>query len=204
MSFHWMTNRRAGPNPFTDSPPASSYGHHPFRERSGPRGMFYVSRYRRVLGSLLGFLLLLAACGGEQAGGDVILVAGEPEEGYEDPENGVSYAPSRSLGFGFAGEDVSAPGPSLRVKAGEPVTITLQNDHFTDGGLSRALHNFVVVAADDLDADEPLWGSKIMDIEAGEEDSVTFTPDTPGTYYFVCSIPGHRLRGMFGEFIVEG
>jgi nitrite reductase (NO-forming) len=32
---------------------------------------------------------------------------------------------------------------------------------------------------------------------------VTFTPDKPGTYYYICSVPGHVERGMWGRFVVE-
>ncbi|RMF30463.1 MAG: hypothetical protein D6752_04035, partial [Candidatus Nitrosothermus koennekii] len=32
---------------------------------------------------------------------------------------------------------------------------------------------------------------------------VTFTADTPGTYYYICLVPGHAALGMQGKFIVE-
>ena len=34
--------------------------------------------------------------------------------------------------------------------------------------------------------------------------SISFTASTPGTYQYLCPIPGHAARGMAGTFIVSG
>ena len=34
--------------------------------------------------------------------------------------------------------------------------------------------------------------------------SMTFTAREAGRYFYICSIPGHVGRGMYGEFVVEG
>ena len=40
-------------------------------------------------------------------------------------------------------------------------------------------------------------------LKPGESGSVTFTAGVPGTYYYICTVPGHALQGMQGSFIVE-
>lgn len=40
-------------------------------------------------------------------------------------------------------------------------------------------------------------------IQPGESDSVTFTPVTPGTYTFYCSIDSHRSLGLTGTLEVK-
>jgi plastocyanin len=61
---------------------------------------------------------------------------------------------------------------------------------FTNAGMRR--HNWVI---------EQL-GQRTPDVDAGGayEMSVTFT--TPGTYQFICDLPGHAARGMTGQLIV--
>lgn len=108
-------------------------------------------------------------------------------------------------GFGLAGQDVDGEGPTLRVSVGRPVTVNLANAHGQYYADSES-HDFAVV----LDKDQPrgdwvyLWDSRIESIEPGGSGSVTFTPDTPGTYFYVCTLLGHVRHGMWGEFIVEG
>jgi rusticyanin len=36
------------------------------------------------------------------------------------------------------------------------------------------------------------------------EGSMTFTASTPGTYEYLCPVPGHARKGMVGSFVVEG
>ena len=40
-------------------------------------------------------------------------------------------------------------------------------------------------------------------LKPGESGSVTFLAGAPGTYYYICTVPGHALQGMQGSFIVE-
>jgi len=83
----------------------------------------------------------------------------------------------------------------IRVKVGEPVTIrltSLDNSHHTDGG---GKHQWAV---DELG----------VDIIAQPESSntMTFTPEKPGTYTFYCDIccGGKANPTMNGQLIVEG
>ncbi len=82
----------------------------------------------------------------------------------------------------------------IRVKTGQPVTIrltSLDNEHHTDGG---GKHQWAV---DELG----------VDIVAQPESSntMTFTPEKPGTYTFYCDIccGGKANPTMNGQLIVE-
>ena len=73
----------------------------------------------------------------------------------------------------------------IRAKAGETVKIV-----FTNAG---RIHDFV---SDELS----VQSSKIS---VGETTEVVFTPQTPGTFEFYCSVGNHRAMGMKGTLIVE-
>ncbi|KKU55057.1 MAG: Blue (Type 1) copper domain-containing protein [Candidatus Amesbacteria bacterium GW2011_GWA2_47_11] len=73
----------------------------------------------------------------------------------------------------------------IRAKAGETVKIV-----FTNAG---GIHDFVI---DELS----VQSTKIND---GETTEVVFTPQTPGTFEFYCSVGNHRAMGMKGTLIVE-
>jgi hypothetical protein len=78
------------------------------------------------------------------------------------------------------------------------MTITLENVHgqFDEESIS---HDFVVVAEQDELA-EPLWGAigKEDALEPGERRSVTFTPDAQGSFFYICSVPGHASAHGIG------
>ncbi|MCA9922191.1 MAG: cupredoxin domain-containing protein [Anaerolineales bacterium] len=77
-------------------------------------------------------------------------------------------------------------GPTeMRVKAGEPVTLQLDNYDFYG-------HSFDIDAFD-LHVAMPGNGRA----------TATFTPTEPGEYTIYCSVPGHREAGMIGTLIVE-
>jgi len=112
-------------------------------------------------------------------------------------------------GFALLGEEITSPGPTIRVKKGDRVKITFKNVHGYARGLKIA-HNFLVVAEKEGFDPKPLWGAKIgervypNEIEAGESGSVTFTPDRAGKFFYICAVGGHHLyNGMYGSFIVE-
>lgn len=136
--------------------------------------------------------VLVAACGVPGAEQEFTIIGGESKE---DAESG---------GFAFAGEDVSKGGPTIRVEAGDRVTITLENTHGQYFG-ERFPHGLAIVKDKDdrLSWQKPLWDAATSLIAVGESDSISFTPDSPGTYYYVCRVPGHVERGMCGEFVVE-
>ena len=139
--------------------------------------------------------LLLFACssiGGEQdiEGPLVLTVLG----GVVIPEEGSP----REGGYALEGEDVISPGPTIMARAGQRVTINFK----VADEIVPEPHDFVVVAEKDRLAD-PLWEAQTDKLRFGEEQTITFTPDTPGTYFYICSVSDHLGRGMWGSFIVE-
>ncbi|WP_042683726.1 plastocyanin/azurin family copper-binding protein [Candidatus Nitrosotenuis chungbukensis] len=89
--------------------------------------------------------------------------------------------------------------PDFKVKSGDSVTFKVEN-----AGIS--FHAFAVVS----DVDDPttiVFNSAIKSannpMKAGETGEVTFIAGAPGEYHYVCTVPGHALLGMQGNFIVE-
>jgi nitrite reductase (NO-forming) len=104
----------------------------------------------------------------------------------------------RTLAFNaLPGED--GHNPEIRVNSGDDVTITAANK-----GVS--FHSFGVVSNPE-DFNSIIWdsaiGSMSSALKPGEDGSTTFTAGAPGTYYYICTVPGHALQGMQGNFIVE-
>ena len=110
----------------------------------------------------------------------------------------VESSDFRTLAFNaLPGEEGS--NPEIRVKSGDEVTFTV-----TNAGVS--FHAFGVVSNPD-DFNSVIFDSAINSasnpLKAGESGSVTFLAGAPGTYYYICTVPGHALQGMQGSFIVE-
>jgi len=89
--------------------------------------------------------------------------------------------------------------PDFTVKSGDEVTFSVTNN-------GKSFHAFGIVS-DPENVSNVLWNSAIAaasnPIKPGQGGSVTFTAGAPGTYYYVCTVPGHALQGMKGSFIVE-
>jgi len=96
---------------------------------------------------------------------------------------------------------------SITVAAGQPVTLTLENN-------GKVEHDFVIekIEVTDIEAsetgpaqhhqmDQPEYDLHFF-ARAGESEVLQFTPQQPGTYEIFCSIQGHREAGMVGELIV--
>lgn len=105
----------------------------------------------------------------------------------------------------------------IRVKAGEPVTLTLK--HIGKLDINVMGHNWVLLkqgtdligfaskasAARDndfipADSEDVIANTKMLG--GGESDTITFEAPEPGTYQFLCTFPGHFAQ-MQGTFIVE-
>ncbi len=89
--------------------------------------------------------------------------------------------------------------PDFVVNSGDEVTFTATN-------AGKGFHAFGITVSPD-DFNNALWGSEIASssapLKAGESGSSTFTAGAPGTYYYICTVPGHASLGMQGSFIVE-
>ncbi len=110
----------------------------------------------------------------------------------------IESADFRTLAFdALPGEEGN--NPQIIVNSGDEVTITTNN-----AGMS--FHAFGVVSNPD-DFNSVIFDSAIAaatnPLKPGESGSTTFTAGAPGTYYYICTVPGHALQGMIGEFIVE-
>ncbi|MEM2112853.1 MAG: plastocyanin/azurin family copper-binding protein [Candidatus Nitrosocaldus sp.] len=89
--------------------------------------------------------------------------------------------------------------PEIRVKAGSAITIHIKNNGVMP-------HSFGIVR-DASNVNSVVFnasvGSATQFLLANQEGSVTFTPDKPGEYYYICLVAGHADLGMKGKFIVE-
>ena len=89
--------------------------------------------------------------------------------------------------------------PEIRVNSGDEVTVSSAN-------LGKSFHAFGVVTNPE-DFNSIVWDSEIASasnpLKPGENGSTTFIAGAPGTYYYICTVPGHALQGMQGSFIVE-
>lgn len=74
----------------------------------------------------------------------------------------------------------------ITVTKGQTVQVTFKN-------AGTFPHNFTIA---DL-------GVKSATVQAGQQTTVTFTPDKTGSFTFICSVPGHEARGMKGTLTVK-
>lgn len=128
-------------------------------------------------------------------------------EMYQSSPTGVSHEfqldfvesdDFRTFGFnGLEGEE--GANPDIVVNAGDEITVSAVNT-----GVS--FHSFGVVYTPE-DYSNVLWESEIgsftSPLKGNEEGTVTFLAGAPGTYHYICTVPGHALQGMQGVFIVE-
>lgn len=110
----------------------------------------------------------------------------------------VESSDFRTLAFNaLPGEE--GHNPDITVKSGDEITITTNN-------LGKSFHAFGVVTNPE-DFNSIVMNSAIAaatnPLKPGEGGSVTFTAGAPGTYYYICTVPGHALQGMQGSFIIE-
>ncbi|WP_268544067.1 plastocyanin/azurin family copper-binding protein [Candidatus Nitrosotenuis cloacae] len=89
--------------------------------------------------------------------------------------------------------------PEIRVKSGDSVTIKSANN-------GKSFHSFGIVTNPD-DHTSVVWNAAIKSannpMKPGETGEVTFTAGAPGSYSYICTVPGHAALGMKGNFIVE-
>jgi nitrite reductase (NO-forming) len=110
----------------------------------------------------------------------------------------VESSDFRTLAFNaLPGEEGS--NPEFRVNSGDEITFTTVN-------AGKSFHSFGIVSNPE-DFNNVIWNSAIASpnnpLKPGQDGSVTFTAGAPGSYYYICTVPGHALQGMQGSFIVE-
>ncbi|MFA6171801.1 MAG: cupredoxin domain-containing protein [Patescibacteria group bacterium] len=125
----------------------------------------------------------------------VIIIVGGLAYIYSQPTNdAANNPPSNSTDntggnvqkVTVSGTDFRFSPSEIRVKNGQQVKIT-----FTNNG--QFPHDWKV---DEFSAVTPT-------AQPGETTEVTFTPNQTGTFQYYCAVPGHKDRGMVGNFIVE-
>ncbi|NWJ57613.1 multicopper oxidase domain-containing protein [Marine Group I thaumarchaeote] len=136
--------------------------------------------------------------GPAQGGGSFGKAAAPTGISHEFTFNFVESDDFRTLAFNaLPGED--GHNPEIRVNSGDEVTITANN-------MGKSFHAFGVVSNPE-DFNSVIWDSAIAamanPLKPGEGGSTTFIAGAPGTYYYICTVPGHALQGMQGSFIVE-
>ena len=91
----------------------------------------------------------------------------------------------------------------VTVPVGVPVTIVLHNEDPID-------HEWIVGDAAlherHRTGTEPVHDSRPTEvtIPAGTTKATTITFNTPGTYLYICHLPGHEAYGMVGTLVVTG
>ena len=136
-----------------------------------------------------------------------IVVTEAGASGEAAPPTGVSHdftldfvesSDFRTLAFNALPGEVGN-NPDIRVNSGDEVTVSASN-------IGKSFHAFGVVTNPD-DFNSVVFDSEISSannpLKPGESGSVTFLAGAPGTYYYICTVPGHALQGMQGSFIVE-
>ena len=141
--------------------------------------------------------------------GEIVVTeaGGSGGSGEAAPPTGVSHdfvldfvesSDFRTLAFNALPGEVGS-NPELRVNSGDEVTVSANN-------IGKSFHAFGVVSNPD-DFNSIIFDSAISSasnpLKPGESGSVTFLAGAPGTYYYICTVPGHALQGMQGSFIVE-
>lgn len=154
---------------------------------------------------VLGLALLLAACGGRESS----------TGGGSGGRTGTTAGNGVTIDLASDGEMLAFDKTTLTVEAGQVVTINFQNTSIAqqhnwvlvDGGadVSRPIAEAGILAGlqgEYLPADRSKIIAHTGVLNGRESGSVTFTAPAPGTYLYICTVPGHYPI-MQGTLIVE-
>ena len=98
---------------------------------------------------------------------------------------------------GLPGE--SGNNPTINAKVGDRIIFNILN-------AGKSFHAFGVTL-DEEGFGGILGNSAVASpnspLKPGEGGASEFIPGEPGTYYYICTVPGHREMGMVGTIIVE-
>jgi plastocyanin len=114
---------------------------------------------------------------------------GSPPQGQEPPPGGDAGAVAEQIrleAYDIGWRTADQPGPQVELTLAPGATIELVNAGGAD-------HNFEATA---LGIDE--------DMPVGYSGTITIPADAaPGTYDFICNIPGHAQAGMVGTIVIQ-
>ncbi len=102
-------------------------------------------------------------------------------------------------GFGLSASNIESPGPTLTFKMGDVVNATVDN-------VGNLPHAWWIADNNATDANvlfNAEVGSGSNPLAPGESESVTFTVDKAGRFYYICPVPGHVELGMWGRIVVQ-
>ncbi|MEK7312728.1 MAG: cupredoxin domain-containing protein [Chloroflexota bacterium] len=98
---------------------------------------------------------------------------------------------------------------TIEVTAGQPVKLTLNNKDSVDHDISIMEIPMAMMGV----TAEPMAGHDMsgmteqpqlhMAVAMSQAGTLEFTPTKPGTYEFICTVPGHKEAGMVGALIVK-
>jgi uncharacterized cupredoxin-like copper-binding protein len=112
---------------------------------------------------------------------------------YEGEISTIKY------GFGNTSTTLTSPGPTLRFNLTDVVNITVVN-------VGSMPHAFAITNAPKTGA-TVLFGAEIgasSYLEPGKQGTVIFTPNNAGSFYYICTVPGHAEVGMYGSVVISG
>jgi uncharacterized cupredoxin-like copper-binding protein len=97
---------------------------------------------------------------------------------------------------------------TIEVTAGKPVKLTFHNKDSVDHDFSIMEIPMVMSATAEPMAGHDMGGMSDqpqlhMAVAMGGTGSMEFTPSKPGTYEFLCTVPGHKEAGMKGTLVVK-
>jgi len=98
--------------------------------------------------------------------------------------------------FSYMTYDGQVPGPMMRVRVGDTVTLTLRNNAHSSTWHSIDLHAVY----------RPDGGAEPLMVLPGQSKTIKFKAMYPGAFIYHCGVPGmdeHMARGMFGMIVVE-
>lgn len=105
--------------------------------------------------------------------------------GWRSADGSASAPVPGAPTFEVTATDLQFDPTTLTITAGVPVNLTLVND-------GKAFHDLTIPSLDFM-----------LDAEPGERTTGSLTVDAPGTYEWVCSVPGHAQAGMRGNLTVR-
>ncbi|MBI3254658.1 MAG: hypothetical protein HYZ55_01960 [Nitrosarchaeum sp.] len=89
--------------------------------------------------------------------------------------------------------------PTINASVGDKIIFNVEN-------AGKSFHAFGVTADEEGFAGifpSSAIASASNPLKPGMAGSSEFIPSKEGTYYYICTVPGHALQGMKGSFIVE-
>jgi len=111
---------------------------------------------------------------------------------YEGEITGSLY------GFGNSSTSLTSPGPTLTFKTIDIVNVTVIN-------VGKMPHAFAITAEAKTGA-KVLFNAEIASasnpLPPGQKGTVIFAPNTAGSMYYICPVPGHAESGMYGSVTI--